>query len=45
MIKVTKVIYQNFINEKFENKLNGVMTVKVKFKIYLVCYLETFTLQ
>ena len=43
--KVNKVIDENFIREKNENTLNGVMTVKVRFKIYLVCYLETLTLK
>jgi len=43
--KVNKVTDENFIREKIEIKLNGVMTVKVRFKIYLVCYLETLTLK
>ena len=29
--------------KKIENKLNGVMTVRVRFKFDLVCYLETLT--
>jgi hypothetical protein len=43
--KVNKVTDANFILEKIENKLNGVMTVEVRFKIDLVCYLESLILQ
>jgi hypothetical protein len=35
MAKVTKVIDQNFIREEFENKLNGVMTIRLNSKCIL----------